>query len=249
MIRVCSQYYVDKQIERQIEIDYCLQANLANPIIDSCVVISDVPVPVHDKLTVVSSVLLKPCCHPSGRPTFGQVLALLREISADDDINVICNSDIYFDQSLEACNSLTKTQAYCLGRWNTRRDGQIVLWDISYGQDAWFFRGPPSEELVADFPFGYPGCDNRFAWDTAMAGYSVRNPALTIKAIHKHASEIRNYPASQPKGECKERIPKPYLCIEPATIDQKPNYLPLLPGNPTPDGRELAQRLRAKKNG
>lgn len=49
-------------------------------------------------------------------------------------------------------------------------------------------------------------CDNRIAYEIHKAGYHVINPAQTIRCIHYHMSEIRNYSMD-------ERIPKPYMPV------------------------------------
>jgi len=49
-------------------------------------------------------------------------------------------------------------------------------------------------------------CDNRIAHEISIAGYIMQNPAKTIRTIHYHLSESRNYDL--------RTIPKPYLPVE-----------------------------------
>jgi Ca2+-binding EF-hand superfamily protein len=56
-------------------------------------------------------------------------------------------------------------------------------------------------------------CDNRLAYDIQAHGYNVINPCHTIKTYHLHNSNIRNY--LNDKNEPIERIPQPYLLVNP----------------------------------
>ena len=102
--RLVLQYYRDASKARQDELDACLITNLALPFVNEIILVADVALPVGLIGTPPS---LRPCLpmelpnpHPSGRPTFRQLLAVLTARSGDSDINVLCNSDIYFDESL-----------------------------------------------------------------------------------------------------------------------------------------------------
>jgi len=56
-------------------------------------------------------------------------------------------------------------------------------------------------------------CDNRLAYDIQAHGYNVINSCHTIKTYHLHNSNIRNY--LNDKNEPIERIPQPYLLVNP----------------------------------
>jgi len=193
MIRIVTQYYTDGDATRQREIDFCLQSNLAHPAIEQVVI--------H---------LAK-----QDRPTFQQLLRLARILSAPDDINIIANSDIYFDDTLVRCLGMKPNELYSLGRWDVSANGP-VLFDNDCAQDAWFFRGPP-RDFPCEFCMGHPGCDNRLSWEAKKAGYDVYNPARTIRGLHVHASEIRHYCS-------RDRIRGEYLFVTPTELESNPQY-------------------------
>ena len=64
-----------------------------------------------------------------------------------------------------------------------------MLFNIHYSQDVWVFKGHIKPELKADFPLGVPRCDNRLLYELQEAGYSVLNPAFSIKSYHIHKGQ------------------------------------------------------------
>ena len=253
MIYLYTQYYRDKNADRQAEIDACLQANLDHQDIAGVTVLyeaaSGVEPPEHPKIRRVPIEHLEGR-HASGRPTFSQMLEVVCQASGPDDVNIICNSDIYFDSSVVDAEQLQAGECYCLGRWDVKGE-ESWLWNVPFGQDAWFFRGKP-QRIEADFPFGYPGCDNRFAWECRKAGYRVLNPCRCLRALHLHASGIRNYPANQVQDPgLVDRIPRPYLWISPAIFDEWPAYEERLPdapkAAPAPPAPSVVQEGRRRR--
>ena len=155
----------------------------------------------------------------SGRATFTEMFALCRP----DAVNVIANSDIYFerDNLRRMAEAITPRDCFALSRWDVDENGWGQLWNHADSQDAWVFHGVP-DGIVADFPMGVPGCDNHLAWLIFQAGYNLRNPSLTFRAYHLHNVKWRSYLA-EPDGEARggqkiERIPPPYKLIKPATL-------------------------------
>jgi len=63
----------------------------------------------------------------------------------------------------------------------------------------------PAHNFVANSMIVH-NCDNRIAYEILQAGYHVINPSQTIRCIHYHMSEVRNYSPD-------ERIPKPYYPV------------------------------------
>lgn len=124
---------------------------------------------------------------PEGRPTYKDLFSLCQA----DYINVVANSDIYFDETLELCRNMRPEECYALSRYD-RGEQRATSWS----QDAWIFRGEVSEALLEreiDFNLGLPGCDHRIAYEISKAGYKIKNPCLSIKAHHKHESQFRTY--------------------------------------------------------
>lgn len=191
MITLIVSYYQDKSAERQKEIDECFERNIYNKHIDKMIVLSECEFPFKsDKIEVVSF----------GRPNWNDFFSF-----TTDDINIICNSDIYFDDTLELAKKMPVNAVYALSRWD---DG--VLFDRWDSQDAWIFKG---KSRVKDAPFtlGIGGTDNKIAYLFILAKYKVMNPAKTIKAHHIHRTNIRYYNDSQ-------RLSPPFHLINPTTI-------------------------------
>jgi len=163
------------------------------------------------------------------QPTYNRFFELMKQYP--DDINVLANLDIYFDRTLELAAKITTREAWCLTRWEyvTREDFPHLFTDLdgdekvvffeerntqappAYAQDVWIVRGAP-RIINADFSMGMPGCDNRIAWCFHSAGYIVRNPCLSMKCIHVHASNWRD------QTKILNSVPKPYLKVTPERL-------------------------------
>lgn len=155
-----------------------------------------------------------------GNPTYGSMLDAMREVYERGewgaaDITILANADIEFPR--ETIDLLRHVDlgnhAFALTRWNPEPDGTLKLQHPHPrgSQDCWIFQGPP-KDVRADFTMGRPGCDNRFAKELDLAGYDVRNPSLTLKTIHRHTSEVRNYTRA-------DVVERPYLLVEPCELE------------------------------
>lgn len=199
--------YLDSTLARQEELDEALRRNLEHPLITTVHLIGEFE---NDPFADHAKVRTIPC---AGRPSFATYFACVRPAM----VNIIANSDICFDETLEKAYNMGWTTAYALSRWD---DETIQNQD---SQDVWIIRyARPGMNL--EFGPGVCGCDNRLAWELKNVGYRVQNPAKSIRAIHLHKSNIRHY-VSDPATS----IPKPYLLIEPHAFGDAPKYRELLP--------------------
>lgn len=203
MINLYVNYYkpIDKQ--RQEEIDFCFDKNLNNSLINQMIVFGSFNEAVADAIVYVKN----------DRPTYQDYFNKANEITSDDDINIICNSDIYFDETLELVKNIKPNEVYCLTRWEYN-DGQITDFNKMHGaphgfsQDAWIWRGKTRmkdcDKVIAisdetkeydEIPFnlGIAGCDNHIAYRFGQSGYKLLNPSIEIRAIHVHKEQSRNY--------------------------------------------------------
>ena len=73
----------------------------------------------------------------------------------------------------------------------------------------WCFRGRVPDTLRAAFFLGWPGCDNRFAHEIAAAGYTLTNPARSIRCHHLHLSGARSESWTNPAHS----VPGPHLAV------------------------------------
>lgn len=127
------------------------------------------------------------------RQTFGDMLALMRQPEHADSVNILANSDIYFDDTLSLIDEATLPDNACfaLSRVDCTLAGdRCPFWDAR-SQDAWIFRGSPRAVECDAFYFGRPGCENRFAHELQRSGYVVSNPCKSIFANHLHESGMR----------------------------------------------------------
>lgn len=222
MIRLFTTYYKEVP-ERQAEIDFCLQKNIDNPMIDEIYLLVEkdtndeyfIPIGFEgvSKLIIIKSI---------GRPFFYSVIrhinytfSALHDTGKEvDGITIIANSDIYFDDTIWNAYKIKKDQCFALTRWDVdSRDDNWLSYHYAAGngsQDAWIFKGPIKVFFNVSFYFGKLGCDNRFAYECARAGYDLLNPSLTIKAHHLHRSNVRHY--------SEEKVPGPYCLIDPCSL-------------------------------
>jgi hypothetical protein len=190
MIRLFFNYYEDKHPFRKREIDFCLQKNLDNPYI---------------KTIIIESAI---------KPSYDYFFRKINEVTQDNDINIICNSDIFFDESIvladQCLQKLCPKEMYALSRWDWHLNGTTVFFDRADSQDTWIVRGKV-DNVQGNFTLGIRGCDNKIAYQFGQSGYRVRNPSKSIKTYHVHNSQVRNYTMA-------DVVPPPYLTVDPTHI-------------------------------
>lgn len=182
MIRLFLNYYVDDVPARRAEIDDCLLRNLRNPHLGEVVAVTHHCPHRHDKLRLQAG----------DRPTYGAFFELMRQTLSPDDVGILANADIYFDDTLARTAALAAGECWALARWEDDNTTDLKPYDLPDGQDVWMFRGPPPA-IDAPFTMGKPGCDNRIAYLLKEAGLRLRNPCLSVRCIHLHRSSVRRY--------------------------------------------------------
>ena len=195
MINLYVNYYKDKVPARQKEIDTCIQKNITNSLVNVLVLESQSKVKYNDFFKVINS------------------------YTGDNDINIICNSDIYLDSTISIVSSMSGEEALALGRWELGVNGVPNFCNRPDSQDTWVFKGKV-RNVFGDFCLGLPGCDNRIAHEMRHAGYKVSNPAKSIKTIHIHRSGVRNYPAHGAQRKSMT-VPGPYVTINPTEWERR----------------------------
>lgn len=187
-INVYTNYYNETKEKRRVEIERCVQENFNNKYINF--------IPIESQK----------------RMSFNDFFRYSNEYCSDDDINIVSNLDIFFDKTILTTNSIRKGEFWCLARWDMRKDGSIVHANRPDSQDVWVYRG--KIRLNAPFEMGKMGCDNRLAYVANEFGLKVSNPSMSIKCIHLHNSNIRNY---RRKNEA-DLVQGPYLTIPPTAL-------------------------------
>lgn len=203
-------WYDEKNTERKSELIECIRRNLDNKYIDKMYIISDEGSLFnefkHDKLTVIQNKI---------RTTYYKMFDIINNTSSNSDINIIANTDIFFDSTLKLIfNKINSNNSFCLTRWDVVKDGRLEFHNRRDSQDAWIFCGKIKDGMNTSFFLGKPGCDNRIAYELINIGYEVFNPSQSIIIHHLHRSGVRNYVPNS-----NDRVPKPYSYLNPCKID------------------------------
>jgi len=206
-MRLIINWYNEPNAQRIAELNECLQQNINNPLITQIITVGEES-PEHDKVINI----LRP------RPTFTDLF----QYSAEG-INIIANSDIYFDSSL-ALAVPKENEVFALTRWDVDKRRMARFFNRADSQDSWIYRNQLN--CFADFYLGIAGCDNALAYLLEQAGHKVTNPSKTIKSYHLHLSKVRNYIQ---KGRV-DRVPPPYKVLHPTELKNWTSELSAIKG-------------------
>lgn len=216
MIRLFTSCYPEQKPERIAELTQSLERNVALSAFDQvCVFLEGMTTPWANSP--------KLCCYPvAHRPTYANFFSWVNEQSkSDEDLSIVCNSDIFFDGSVLAlAKRLKPNQCAALSRWDILLDGTSRLFERNDSQDVWVFKGK-IRPVVCDYLMGVPRCDNRLLYELRQAGYEVINPAFSVRAYHLHAGERTEYPGAI-EGPYVE---KPYAYLWPHNLLSLPATL------------------------
>jgi hypothetical protein len=184
LIRLFTTAYPEAASARRAELLECLRRNVA------CAAISEICILVEGDVDFLPDSPKTRTRTVGARPTYNDFFSWIAEAAAVDDLSIIANSDIWFDESITVANRVVGSgDCFALARWS---DGR--LFDRNDSQDAWIFRGRING-VRGDFPIGVPRCDNRLLYELQEAGYRVTNPAFSIRAHHLHAGHRPAYSA------------------------------------------------------
>lgn len=199
-----TSYFLARDLQRQSELEKCLRKNIANTGIDKIVVLGEGNtdgdlykwMKAFNKVRVIET----------PRPTFRDFFDIANILSTKEDISIISNTDIYFDETINKLDNFDMNGVcVALSRYHHYSPTDIRLHNERYSQDSWIFKGKIAPIGFADFYMGIPGCDNRIAYEIYAAGYEIINPAFDIRSIHLHADDKRYYAPG--------KISKPYLPV------------------------------------
>jgi hypothetical protein len=187
---------------RQEELDFCLKKNLANKLIKRIVIFNESKRVFRQKKVIAINV--------ETRPTYQEFFDLTKDYP--NDVNIITNTDIYFDETIKHAENVKENVCYALTRHEKRGDRLVPFEQAhnsspksGYSQDTWIFKGTVKsghyDTVLAirtsdrrhdeiKFTMGVPGCDNILAF-LLKQSYQVLNPGTTIRCIHNHANEGR----------------------------------------------------------
>ncbi|MCK5342619.1 MAG: hypothetical protein KAR20_04395, partial [Candidatus Heimdallarchaeota archaeon] len=130
------------------------------------------------------------------RATYQDFMNAMRDYP--DDVNIMCNADIFFDSTVEKLVDMNPHNAFAMTRYEWPSKKLFIhkgAFDSWWSQDTWIIKGAPPDDLIFKnkshwwpFGLGVAGCDNHFAWLLWMVGYDVKNPCLSIHSYHLHSA-------------------------------------------------------------
>ena len=204
-IHLYTIFYNEKDSLRKQELIRCVLLNAKNPFVGALTVLNE-----GDALAAFAPGKIWDV-HINKRPTYRVFFDLINKKTQPDDINIIANTDIYFDENIEVLKYIDLTNTcLALSRWDINGNGKPILYNHNDSQDVWIFKGE-IKEVKGDFPLGVPRCDNRILNELINAGYKVTNPAYSIKAYHLHMG----YRVEYTENDNKAKIAPPYRYLYP----------------------------------
>lgn len=221
-IYLIYQYFVPDSEKRKKEINYCLNKNYNNKNFKKIFLLNE---KIYSKketgLNIDENRLQQ--INIKKRLKFNDIFEFVSRNKLNGFI-VICNSDIFFDNSIQVLNKTNfnnEKSLISLLRYEYRDYLHTIddapLYTSKDGprgdsQDSWIFHSrfniEESKRKVFNIPFGQPGCDNKILYLYKVLGYNIYNDPLKIKTFHNHSEINRNY-------SIKERIHTPYLLCFP----------------------------------
>jgi hypothetical protein len=186
MFDLITTFYLEKDLNRRSELLQALSHNIENPYIQHIYIlcesgdenISDF----GPKVKIVKQ---------GQRPRFQDLIKFANGLSKSK-LKIIANTDIYFDETLNKAHDIKNKHVYCLTRWDLKKSGFIEFYPNFQSQDSWIFRNTLPDN-IGGFYLGIPGCDNRLAAEFIESGFKIMNPSLSIRTIHLHETQKRNY--------------------------------------------------------
>jgi hypothetical protein len=194
------EFFNSKSVARQEEFDFCIKSNINSNLFNNIYAITNsknipsylMDAQIKNKLQIIYT--------DSNRLQYQEVFELSNKLTKDNEINLICNTDIWFDETINLLkDKMSPEIAIGLSRWYTPDDYYMITGFHMDGKaapesnDTWGWLGK-CKVTNGTFPIGYYACDVRIMKCFEEAGYRVYNPAKSIKTWHKHVGRGQNPP-------------------------------------------------------
>ncbi len=201
------EYFQSKNHIRNGEYLYCLHENIGIDEINNIYIFVEEGSDLNFDSPKIKKIVTKE------RPTYQDLFEYCNE-HMKDEICIVANADIIFDDTLRYFESLNmEKQFYGLSRWeistNDGKNWEIEPYDNAASQDVWIFKTPVLTSDDMNYTMGKPGCDNKIFYHMRQLGYTCRNPGKKVITIHFHISNFRTYDWKS------DRVPGPYLLVAP----------------------------------
>ena len=213
-----QQYYNANNSIRQDELYKCLKNNLESPYIDTILLFVEsknitLPPDPYKKLVTIP---LKT------RITYSNCIEAIQSRLGPGYIVVFANADIYLDDSWKSVWSVNLHDTFlALLRWEEGDDNNphTIFGPRADSQDTWVIHSDSVMDRKwslnnLNIPFGQAGCDNAICIEFLRHKFKIVNPSWSLKTIHVHKSEIRNY---DPKNIVDRST---YMFIEPSGLHE-----------------------------
>lgn len=209
-VNIFVSYYNEIDKKRRGELDFCLDKNINNPNINKVYIL------LENGATYIKKTEKEIITPINNRVTYKNFFEIINLVSKQDDINIILNSDIFFNsKDIDMIKShLTQNKCFALCRYEYFNDFTYSFYNKIDSQDSWCFKGHIKyDKMECNFRLGMPGCDNRIAHEIGNSGYIITNPSLDIKSFHFHSSNVRYYQRTD-----EQVVPPPYMRLEPVHL-------------------------------
>lgn len=192
-------YYKPNNKERVLEINKCLYKNYENKYIQKIYLLNDdiYDLPFEDKKDKIKQIIFidKNC-----KLKYNDAISFINN-ELKNNICILSNSDIYFDNTLSKINNFNITNnCFALLRYDEQIDHYTKKIFTRHNiprndsQDCWIFRSPLNIDISkVNFAFGTMGCDSIFANIIYESGITISNPCFDIISTHVHNSNFRTY--------------------------------------------------------
>jgi hypothetical protein len=211
-----QQLYKSSNKARDKELQKCLKKNLENEFVDEILLFTEsnqVQIPSDKKIKQVPM---------KTRLSYANCIDAIQNVVGAGKLVAFANADIYLDDSWKSIWSVNlKDTLLALLRWEEGVDGKepVLFGPRNDSQDTWLIH---SDSVLSktwnldnfNIPFGKAGCDNAILVEFLRNKFKIVNPALSLKTIHVHASEVRTY-------EKTDIVDRPiYMFVEPSGLHE-----------------------------
>jgi hypothetical protein len=198
-ICLITQYFVHKITKRAKEFRQCLKNNLACDQIDRVVLLNETDLKYEWSSMrgseKVDQVII------GTRLTYKDLLKYTYESVPSNTIVIYANADIYCTNTLTELYAVDmRDKLFALLRWDEQSGPEDLklFGPRPDSQDAWIVHSDSIKSRTWDwsafnYRLGTAGCDNRFTGDMFGMKFLVSNPCNSIKTVHIHKTEIRDY--------------------------------------------------------
>ena len=192
MRKLYIQYFSHKNKARKNELDFCTKSNINNKNFDKVYILLEKEEDRFDWLSNERTEVV----NLNKRATYRDFAEFANQNSSYDDIHILTNLDIFFDDTISLIDQMNSKDFLALTRWDINsQTKQAKFFNVNCSQDTWVWKGRIDLEngLDLDYSLGRPGCDNAICGEFHENGYKVLNPALEVKSFHLHSDTNRSY--------------------------------------------------------